>query len=90
MGPTVSVTTTEAIPYILYWFDHDEWFAVLLSRLKAYGSKWSGWVTDGCFQSEQRVIPRKHRDKKLLIQNQDGDYVIHPAIQGMAQSLNLA
>ena len=24
MGPTVSVTTTEAIPYILYWFDHDE------------------------------------------------------------------
>ena len=64
--------------------------SMLLSRLKAYGSKWSGWVTDGCFQSEKRVIPRKHRDKKLLIQNQDGDYVIHPAVQGMAQSLNLA
>ena len=64
--------------------------SMLLSRLMAYGSKWSGWVTDGCFQSEKRVIPRKHRDKKLLIQNQDGDYVIHPAIQGMAQSLNLA
>ena len=63
--------------------------AMLIGRLRAYGSRWQGWVADGSLQQQPRSIPRKHRNKKLLVQNQDGGYAIHPAILAMAQQLNL-
>ena len=63
--------------------------AMLIGRLRAYGSRWEGWVADGSLQQQPRSIPRKHRNKKLLVQNQDGGYAIHPAILAMAQQLNL-
>ena len=34
-------------------------------------------------------IPRKHRNKKLLRQNADGEYEIHDAILQMARDLKL-
>ena len=63
--------------------------AMLMGRLRAYGSRWRGWVADGSHQQEARVIPRKHRNKKLLTQTQGGEYAIHPAVLALAQQLNL-
>ena len=62
---------------------------MLIGRLRAYGSRWAGWVSDGCHQKKPRAIPRKHQDKKLLFQEQEGEYTIHPAILDMAKRLNL-
>ena len=63
--------------------------AMIIGRLKAYGKRWRDWVLAGRNHRQPRGIGRKHRNKKLLTQQADGDYEIHPAIERLARSLDL-
>ena len=63
--------------------------AMILSRLKAYGYGWRRWVETGQYTTEPRVIPKKHRDKKLIYQEADGEYEIHGAIFELARKLQI-
>ena len=60
-----------------------------IGRLYAYGLQWRNWVIAGRYQREDRIIPRKHRDKKLMTQEDDGSYWVHDAIYSLADDLQL-
>ena len=60
-----------------------------IGRLYAYGLQWRNWVIAGRYQREDRIIPRKHRDKKLMTQEDDGTYWVHDAIYSLADELQL-
>jgi len=63
--------------------------SMLIGRLKAYGKKWRDWVRASRRRTNPNTIPRKHRNKKLLRQDADGEYEIHEAILQMATDLKL-
>ena len=63
--------------------------AMIISRLKAYGYGWRRWVETGQHITEPRVIPKQHRDKKLIYQDEAGDYEIHGAIFELARKLQI-
>ena len=62
---------------------------LLIGRLRAYGSKWRKWVETSRLRTRPNVIPRKHRNKKVLRQEADGDYAIHNAIWDEAKQIGL-
>ena len=62
---------------------------MLIGRLRAFGKRWKNWVHAGIQHRQPRIIGVKHRDKKLLTQDYDGSYSIHPAIWQLARDLNL-
>ena len=63
--------------------------SMLIGRLRAYGMRWRVWTQASRYRSKPNKIGKKHRNKKLLFQSEDGDYVIHDAILGMATHLKL-
>ena len=63
--------------------------SMLIGRLRAYGKRWRDWVQASRWRAKPNQIPRKHRNKKLLRQNADGEYEIHDAILQMARDLKL-
>ena len=63
--------------------------SMLIGRLKAYGVKWADWVRASRLRTNPNGIGRKHRNKKLLFQEEDGSYSIHDAIMDMADTLGL-
>ena len=63
--------------------------AMIIGRLKAYGKRWRDWVQAGRHHRQPRSIGRKHRNKKLLKQDEDGEYEIHSALWRLADDLNL-
>ena len=63
--------------------------SMLVGRLKAYGKKWRDWVKASRWRAKPNQIPRKHRNKKLLRQDADGEYEIHDAIIQTARKLRL-
>ena len=60
-----------------------------ISRLKAYGARWEEWVRVSRYRKEPRVIPTKHRNKKMLRQRASGEYEIHAALWDAAAALGL-
>ena len=63
--------------------------SMLIGRLRAYGMRWRVWAQASRYSSKPNKIGKKHRNKKLLFQSEDGDYVIHDAILDMATHLKL-
>ena len=69
--------------------------AIIIGRLRAYGKRWKRWVHTGRFRRnekgavEPRVIPQKHRDKKVIRQRADGEYEISGALWQLATDLGL-
>ena len=63
--------------------------SMLIGRLRAYGRKWADWVVASRKRANPNGISEKHRDKKLIEQDVDGSYEIHPAIMQMAKDLGL-
>ena len=61
--------------------------SMLIGRLRAYGMRWRVWAQASRYRSKPNKIGKKHRNKKLLFQSEDGDYVIHDAILDMATHL---
>ena len=63
--------------------------SMLIGRLRAYGLRWKVWAQASRYRSQRNKIGKKHRNKKLLFQTEDGDYIIHDAILDMATYLRL-
>jgi hypothetical protein len=63
--------------------------AMLIGRLRAYGRRWKTWVYSGIQHRHEKIISQKHRDKKLMYQEEDGEYTIHPEIWRLAKKLDL-
>ena len=63
--------------------------SMLIGRLRAYGLRWKVWAQASRYRSQRNKIGKKHRNKKLLFQTEDGNYIIHDAILGMATYLRL-
>ena len=55
-------------------------------RLKAYGGFWREWVNKSHNQRRPKQIPPKHREKRLMRQEADGEYTIHAALLALAES----
>ena len=45
------------------------------TRVKAYGDKWYRWYSKQRYRKDAKVIPRKHRDKKLVSSDRNATYV---------------
>ena len=63
--------------------------SMLIGRLRAYGLRWKVWAQASKYRSKKNKIGKKHRNKKLLFQTEDGDYIIHDAVLDMAKYLEL-
>jgi hypothetical protein len=63
--------------------------AMLIGRLRAFGRKWKDWVHAGMHHKQPHIIPMKHRNKKILTQDDVGNYEIHDAIWDLASDLGL-
>ena len=55
-------------------------FALLHSRVTAYGEKWKLWVRRNWRTSNKHVIPEKHRNKVFITFDLYGNYTIEPLI----------
>jgi hypothetical protein len=51
------------------------------TRVKAYGDKWYRWYSKQRYRKDAKVIPLKHRDKKLVSSDRDATYVIRKALK---------
>ena len=49
-------------------------------RLQAYGYKWYRWYSRQQFRAFPKVVPLKHRQKKLIESGPDAEYLINPAL----------
>ena len=58
---------------------------MLRSRLRAYGEKWKKWVESGRDREDPHVIPQKHHNKQVIDSDWVGEYIIHPAVENMAE-----
>ena len=63
--------------------------AITIGRLKAYGGKWGEWVRTARWRRQPNKIGEKHQDKRLMQQDEDGNYEIHPALLNEADRLQL-
>lgn len=63
--------------------------SIIIGRLRAYGLFWKNWVIAGRHSCNPRIIPRKHQEKILLTQDDEGNYCIHEALLAMADELEL-
>ena len=63
--------------------------SMLIGRLRAYGLRWKVWAQASKYRSKKNKIGKKHRNKKLLFQTEDGEYIIHDAVLDMAKYLEL-
>jgi hypothetical protein len=63
--------------------------AMLIGRLRAFGRKWKDWVHARMHHKQPHIIPMKHRNKKILTQDEVGNYEIHDAIWDLASDLGL-
>ena len=63
--------------------------AITIGRLKAYGGKWGEWVRTARWRRQPNKIGEKHQDKRLMKQDEDGNYEIHPALLNEADRLQL-
>ena len=55
-------------------------FAILHSRVDAYGEKWKLWVRRNWRTSNKHIIPEKHRNKVFITFDPHGNYTIEPLI----------
>ena len=55
-------------------------FAILHSRVTAYGEKWKFWVRRNWRTCNKHVIPEKHRNKVFITFDQYGNYTISSLI----------
>ena len=53
---------------------------MVITRLKAYGSKWRTWCHRNNHTPNKSVIPMRHQDKEILTQQPTGEYSIHPEL----------
>ena len=51
------------------------------TRVKAYGDKWYRWYSKQRYHKGAKVVPRAHRDKKLITSDSDATYVIRKALK---------
>ena len=51
-------------------------FAMLISRVKAYGEKWKLWYNKQRRQTNARIIDEKYRQLVLITQDEEGRYSI--------------
>ena len=51
------------------------------TRVKAYGDKWYRWYSKQRYRKDAKVVPRKHREKKLVSTDLDATYVIRKALK---------
>ena len=51
-------------------------FAILISRVKAYGEKWKLWYNKQRRQTHARIIADKYRQLTLITQDEEGSYSI--------------
>ena len=49
-------------------------------RLQAYGYKWYRWYSRQQFRAFPKVVPLKHRQKKLIESGPDAEYLINPTL----------
>jgi len=50
------------------------------TRVKAYGAKWYRWYSRQHRKRDAKVVPRKHRDKKLIKTEASAEYRINPVL----------
>ena len=50
------------------------------TRVKAYGAKWYRWYSRQHRKKDAKVVPRKHRDKKLIKTEASAEYRINPVL----------
>ena len=50
------------------------------TRVKAYGAKWYRWYSRQHRRKDAKVVPRKHRDKKLIKTAASAEYRINPVL----------
>ena len=51
------------------------------TRVKAYGDKWYRWYSKQRYRKGAKVVPRAHREKKLVSSDSDATYVIRRALK---------
>ena len=62
---------------------------MLIGRLRAYGGKWKEWVETSRLRTRPNTISQRHRNKKVIRQEPNGEYSIHNAIWDEARQLGL-
>ena len=50
------------------------------TRVKAYGAKWYRWYSRQHRKKDAKVVPRKHRDNKLIKTEASAEYRINPVL----------
>ena len=55
-------------------------FALLISRVKAYGEKWKLWYNKQRMQAHARIIAAKYRQLALIDQDEEGRYTVADAL----------
>ena len=55
-------------------------FALLISRVKAYGEKWKLWYNKQRMQAHARIIAAKYRQLALIDQDEEGKYTVASAL----------
>ena len=55
-------------------------FALLISRVKAYGEKWKLWYNKQRMQAHARIIAAKYRQLALIDQDEEGKYTVANAL----------
>ena len=50
------------------------------TRVKAYGAKWCRWYSRQHRKIDAKVVPRQHRDKKLIKTEASAEYWISPVL----------
>ena len=55
-------------------------FAIIISRVKAYGEKWKLWYNKQRLQTHARIIDVKYRQLTLIDQDEEGRYTVADAL----------
>ena len=55
-------------------------FALIISRVKAYGEKWKLWYNKQRLQTHAKIIDAKYRQLALINQDEEGVYKIAEAL----------
>ena len=62
---------------------------MIIGRLRANGAHWREWVETSRYRATPNVIHAKHGNRRLLTQQPDGQYEIHPELERLAAHLQL-
>jgi hypothetical protein len=63
-------------------------FAMLHSRVTAYGEKWKKWFSRTKHTSKTQLVPKKHQNYKLIHIDPNAKYELNKAIKTMHENIN--